>query len=80
MAAQLVVLILQVILQFCSRFELEHRSFGELNITPKIMRIENGLDVSQAVARERCDLRHAGAGDRQANDRRASQIVKRKGR
>ena len=38
-------LILQVILQFCSRFELEHRSFRKLNVATKIVCIENGLDV-----------------------------------
>ena len=32
-AAQQTGLILQVILQFCSRFELQHRSFGELNVS-----------------------------------------------
>lgn len=39
--------ILQVILQFCSRFELQHRSFGELNITAQVMRVANGVDVLQ---------------------------------
>ncbi len=37
-------------LQFCSRFELQHRSFGELNIATQVMRVENGLDVLQRVA------------------------------
>jgi hypothetical protein len=35
-----------------------------------------GLDVLQRVAGHGHDLRHAGAGNRQANHRRISQIVK----
>ena len=32
-------------LQFCSRFDLQHRSFGELNVATEIVRIENALDI-----------------------------------
>jgi hypothetical protein len=46
-------------LQFCSRFELQHRSLCQLNIAAEIMAVENALDVSQAVAGEGRDLRHA---------------------
>jgi hypothetical protein len=42
------------ILQFCSLFELEYRSFGQLNVAAEMVRVENGLDVPKAVARERC--------------------------
>jgi hypothetical protein len=55
--------VLQAILQFCSRFELQYSCFSELDIAAKIVCIENGLDVSQAVTSERRDLRHRGAGD-----------------
>jgi hypothetical protein len=39
---------LQHRLQFCSRFELQHRSFGELNVPAKIVRVENGLEAPSA--------------------------------
>jgi len=74
--AQQADLILQVILQFCSRFELEHRSFGELNVATEIVRVEDGLDVLQRVAGYGSDLRYARAGNRQPNNRRAAQVVK----
>jgi hypothetical protein len=41
------------------------------------VRVENGLDVLQRVAGCGSNLRYTGAGDRQANHRRASQVVKR---
>ena len=34
-------------LQFCSRFELQHRRFSKLNVATKVVRVENGLDVLQ---------------------------------
>jgi len=55
--------ILQVILQFCSLFELQHRGFSKPNVAAEIGRIENGLNVLQAMAGEGCDLRHGRASD-----------------
>ena len=75
--AQQADLILQVILQFCSRFELQHRSFGELNIATQVMRVENGFDVLQRVTGYGRNLRHTGASDGQPNHRRAAQVMKR---
>ena len=46
-------------------------------IPAAIVRIENGFDIARAVDGEGCDLRHGGAGDRQAHHRGALQIVKR---
>ncbi len=68
--------VLQFILQFFSRFELQHRRFGELNIAAEIVRVQNGFDVLQAVAGERRDLRHRGAGDGEAHHRRTSEVMK----
>ena len=50
-----------------TRFELQHRRFGKLNVATKIMGIENGLDVLQRVAGDGGDLRYARARDRQVH-------------
>jgi len=39
------------------------------------VRIENGLDILQLVTGDGRDLRHTGACDREANHRRAAQIM-----
>jgi hypothetical protein len=57
--------ILQRILQFCSRFELHDGNFGELDVTAKVVRIEDRFDIPKAVAGERRDLRHSRVGKRQ---------------
>src|SRR5690349_6981938 len=59
---------LQLSLQFCSRFELLHRDLGKLDITAKIVRVEDRLDVLQAVAGQRRDLRHRRVGKREPHD------------
>jgi DNA-binding NarL/FixJ family response regulator len=43
-------------------FELQDRCLNELNVTPEIMRVEDGLDVPEAVVGEGCDLRHDRLG------------------
>jgi hypothetical protein len=69
--------VLQFILQLCSRFELQHRCFSELNVAAKVVRIENGLDIFQAMAGERRDLRHRGAGDGKPYYGRPPEVVER---
>ncbi|KJC53625.1 hypothetical protein UP10_41725 [Bradyrhizobium sp. LTSPM299] len=41
--------VLQVILQFCSRFELQHGGLGKLNIAAESMRIQYSFDVVKTV-------------------------------
>ena len=53
---------LQFSLQFCSRFELHDRDLGELHVAAKIVRVEDGFDVLQAVASEGRDLGNRGVG------------------
>jgi hypothetical protein len=43
--------VLQVILQFWSLFELQHRCVSELNVAAKVVGIEGRLDILEAVPR-----------------------------
>jgi hypothetical protein len=61
--------VLQVILQFCSRFELQYGGLGELNVAAEVVGVKDGFNVAQTVAGEAGDLRHGGTGDGQPYDR-----------
>lgn len=64
-------------MHFCSRFELHDRKLGELHIATEIMRVQDRLDVAQAVACERRNLRNGGVCQRQSDLGRTSQIMER---
>ena len=61
--------VLQGILQFCSRFELHHRNFGELDVTAKVVGIKDCLDIPKAVVSECRDLRHGRISQRKPHYR-----------
>ena len=56
------------VLQFCSRFELQQRDLGELNVTAEIVGVEDRFYVLQAMTGKRRDLRHGRVGQRRPND------------
>ena len=53
-------------------YELQDPCLNELNVTTEIMRVEDGLDVPEAVVGEGCDLQHGRLGKLAGKMRKAS--------